>query len=220
MNTRRFAIVPAILAHDAREFRAKLHTIEHAAPLVQIDVMDGQFVPNTTWADPRVVGRCVTPTTFEVHLMVREPHAAVMAWGRLAHVRRIIVHMESTKNLPELLNAVRTTRKEVGLAVNPATPLRRILPHFAKVDVLLIMANAPGFSGKPFRSATLRRIAAVRRRFPGLTIGVDIGVNARTIPRLVVTGASYGAAASTIFGASDPVAAYHDLVRIARRSPR
>jgi len=234
----RTEVVPAILAQSEEEFRERIRLIERVAPLVQVDVMDGRFVPNTTWADPLVVARIATPARFEVHLMVEEPFREVILWGKLKNVRRTIVHAEScpdrsvgaTTQLRTLLHTIRATGKEVGLAVNPGTPLEDIHPFLqrpglprprstrarndrAMVDFLLVMSNDPGFSGRPFRRATLKRIAALRKRFPLLPIGVDIGVTAETAPLLRAAGATHIAAASAIFGQPDPVAAYRELQR-------
>lgn len=206
-------VVPAILAKSEEEFREKLRLIEGVAPLVQIDVMDGEFVPNRTWADPLVVARMETPAAFEVHLMVKEPFREVILWGKLKNVRRTIVHAESTTKLRELLHTVRATGKEVGLAVNPRTKLSTLTSQlFTSIDFVLVMSNDPGFSGRPFRRATLKRIATLRRRYPKLHIGVDIGVSAKTAPLLRKAGATHIAAASAVFGATDPVAAYRALV--------
>ena len=256
-SNRSLEVVPAILAKSEEEFREKLRLIEHEAKLVQIDVMDGEFVPNTTWADPLVVARIKTPTHFEVHLMVKEPFREVILWGKLKNVRRTIVHAEScpdrsvgaTTKLRTLLHTIRATGKEVGLAVNPGTPLTKVYPFLSphplklplpegggeknnfppshreggrgrvgqpSVDFLLVMGNDPGFSGRPFRRATLKRISTLRKQFPKLPIGVDIGVDLTTAPLLRRAGATHIAAASAVFGAKDPVTAYRALVRAFR----
>ncbi|MFH1099069.1 MAG: hypothetical protein V1723_04105 [Candidatus Uhrbacteria bacterium] len=209
-------IHPAIIATSSRDFHTKLRLVDHVAPIVQIDVMDGRFVPRLTWADPRTVARWPTPTRFEVHLMVNEPFADVAEWGRVQSVWRIIVHAESTRRLDALLKTVRATGKKVGLAINPSTPLRRILPHLADVDAVLLLANKPGAYGQPFRSSTLQRIAAIRRRAPKLDIGVDVGVNPTTVPLIRAAGATFGAAGSSVFGQPDPAAAYCALERAFR----
>ncbi|MBI4434933.1 hypothetical protein HY635_03950 [Candidatus Uhrbacteria bacterium] len=210
----RLEVVPAILAKSEEEFREKLHVIERAAPLVQIDVMDGKFVPNVTWADPLVVAEMKTPARFEVHLMVKEPFREVILWGKLKNVRRTIVHAESTAQLRTLLHTIRATGKEVGLAVNPKTKISDLRSQISdSVDFLLVMSNDPGFSGRPFRRATLKRIATLRKQFPKLPIGVDIGVDATTAPLLRAAGATHIAAASAVFSTPDPVAAYRALRR-------
>ncbi|MBI4142825.1 hypothetical protein HY480_03055, partial [Candidatus Uhrbacteria bacterium] len=180
-------VVPAIIAKTEAEFVEKFRVMERVAPIVHIDVMDEKFVPNTTWGDPLVVEKLKTPAKLEIHLMVEEPFREVILWGKLKNVERIIVHVESTRQLRELLHTIRATGKEAGLAVNPETSLRTILPflsssrakrsaaerspeisplrsHRARsgrndelgVDFLLVMSNDPGFSGRPFRRATLK----------------------------------------------------------------
>ena len=140
-------ILPAILAKTETEFREKLRMIEGVAPLVHLDVMDGKFVPSTTWADPKVVTTMQTPVKFEVHLMVEEPFRDALAWGEVPSVARIVVHAESTKLLRELLHVVRVTDKEVGLAMSPGTKIADLRSQISdSIDFLLLMANEPGFA--------------------------------------------------------------------------
>lgn len=212
-------IIPSILVHSEREFCERLRLVARMTSRAHLDVADGIFVPNRTWANPRTIARVRTPVRMTVHLMVQSPTRAIAQWGRNAHVERIVVHAESTENFSAWFARIRRAGKQVGLAVNPTTPLVRIVTVLPHIDFLLIMANAPGFSGRPFRRATLRRIIAIRRRHPQLAIGVDIGVNIATVPELVAAGANELIAGSAIFDAPDPIAAYRTLVRAARAPP-
>ncbi|MDO8425451.1 MAG: ribulose-phosphate 3-epimerase [bacterium] len=206
-------IVPTILVKGEREFRDRVRAVAGVAPIVHIDVMDGAFVPRRTWANPKVIAKLRGAVRFAVHLMVREPSPILAAWAKIARVETIIVHAGATKRLPELLADVHLTGKRVGLAVNPETPLYQILPALPYADEVLLMANAPGFSGRPFLPKTLARIATLRSRAPELVIGVDIGVNLETAPQIAAAGATYAAAGSAIFDAEDPARAYRALVR-------
>ena len=42
-------IIPSILPASLEELTAALIQVEHVAPLVQIDVIDGVYVQNKTW---------------------------------------------------------------------------------------------------------------------------------------------------------------------------
>lgn len=210
-------IIPTILVRTELAFRERLRAVERVAPLVHLDIMDGRFVSSRTWADPTVVARLRTPTRFEVHLMVREPRRAIAAWAKVRRVERIFVHVEADGDLSGSLARISATGKRAGLAVNPGTPLSHISPYLEQINVLLVMANDPGFSGRPFRPTTLRRISALRERFPLLPIGVDIGMDERTIPLVRRAGASFACAGSAVFGSRDPAANYRRLVHAWRR---
>ena len=72
-------IIPAILAKDEKELRRKIESVDGLCETVQIDVMDGKFVDNATWADPERFEKMPLPMPFEVHLMVQDPLARLEA---------------------------------------------------------------------------------------------------------------------------------------------
>lgn len=218
------SIVPAILVRSERAFRERLRAVEHIAPVVHVDVMDGRFVPTRTWANPRTIARIRTCTRFSIHLMVRDPLRHATAWAQVPRVTTIIVHTE-TRDAARTIATILAAGKRAGVALNPGTSLAAVSQLLrasskgrrASIPEFLLMANAPGFSGRPFAPATLGRVRALRRVFPRCVIGVDIGVNARTIPRIARAGATYGAANSAIFNADHPAIAYATLRHLFQR---
>ena len=66
-------LIPALLVHDEKTFRDRVSLMETDFPILQIDVMDGAFVPNRTWFDVNVLRRLKTSAKFELHLMVMDP---------------------------------------------------------------------------------------------------------------------------------------------------
>lgn len=207
-------IIPAILAKTEDEFRSKLAAIEGAAPLVQIDVMDGAFVPNESWFDPTVVKSIKTYTKFELHLMVNDPKKILEACIDWTQLVRVIWHVEAPVDQAELIAWAKGRGWQVGLAINPATPSSTIDPFAETLDEILVMGNAPGFSGKELMDEAVARAEEFHATWPPLAIGFDIGVNAKTIPRLVEAGVERLCAASSIFGTDDPKQAYQALAAI------
>ena len=80
----RIEIVPSILSADAGRLAEQVKEAESAgADRIQVDVMDGHFVPNLTFG-PGVVEavRRATSLPIEAHLMVERPELFLEAFAR------------------------------------------------------------------------------------------------------------------------------------------
>lgn len=208
-------VVPAILAKSEKEFVRKLKQVEGAVPLVQVDVMDGAFVPNKTWFNAKRVERIETKTAFELHLMVNDPRRIMDAWRGVKTLKRVIVHVESPARIGSIIRAAKKAKLELGLAISPGTPPSRVTRHLRSIDLVLVMGGRPGFSGKPLDSNTIDTVRAIRKKSKTIPIGFDIGVSAETIPTLVQAGVTNICAASAIFRAKNPRREIKRLQRIA-----
>lgn len=204
-------IIPAILAYSEADFRERLSAAEKLAPVVQIDVADGHFVPNASWFDPGVIKTIKTKAKFELHLMVSDPTAYIGMVQDLPNIVRIIWHIEVAIGHDVLANWCHKMKIEAGLAISPGTSINRLSPFIGNVDEILVLGVHPGFSGSPLIPNTLDTVKAIHERWPNLCIGFDGGVTHRSIPRLRLAGAKRFAMASAIFNAKDPKAAYEKL---------
>lgn len=203
-------IIPAILARNVTEVREKIKLIQSAADWVHLDVMDGVFVPNMTWNNPDDLMHMRLPVKIEMHLMVANPEEVCLDWIR-AGASRIIWHVEIKADHREIAADTRRRGVEAGIALNPETPVAAVEPLLPAIDMVLLMANTPGFGGQEFLGETLDRIAALRALWPEGTIGVDIGITPETAPRAVRAGANILIAGSAVFGSKDPVNALEHL---------
>jgi ribulose-phosphate 3-epimerase len=207
-------VIPAILAKTQKEFEEKIKKIAPYADIVQIDVMDGVFIPNTTWADTDVIKHSRLPMKFEVHLMVKNPEAGTIEKWAKAGAFRIIFHIEATKKAEECIWQIKKYKKEVGVAINPETPIEKIknfLPpsrHPGRsgaqirdlyIDYVLVMGVTPGWSGQKFQSVALEKIEQIRALAPKMKIGVDGGVDKITAKKIIAAGADNLNVASAIF---------------------
>src|SRR5262249_38916628 len=97
---RRTEVVPSILSADAGRLAEQVKEAEAAgADRIQVDVMDGHFVPNLTFG-PLVVGavRKATSLPIEAHLMVERPEQFLEAFAE-AGSTLIEVQVEATTSL-------------------------------------------------------------------------------------------------------------------------
>src|SRR5688572_19851472 len=88
-------VVPAILAKSADDLYAKIRLLEPHVSRVHIDVIDGQFAPNTTVSGFHELAPLDTKLKFDVHLMVHNPLAVLDSWYAVKRADRFFMHAEA-----------------------------------------------------------------------------------------------------------------------------
>lgn len=197
-------ITPSILSADLAHLQDEVETIEQHADWIQIDVMDGHFVPNLSFGAP-VIRTLKTTCPLDVHLMVSNPEERIEEFLEL-HVKNITFHAEAvpeTDSRRALIKAIRDGSATAGIALNPDTPIDAIDDVVDDVDLVLIMSVHPGFGGQEFISSALEKVRALRKRFPNLMIQIDGGINAETAALAREAGCNNLVAGSFIFSARD-----------------
>ena len=203
-------IVPSILSADVARLGEQVREAEAGgADRIQIDVMDGRFVPNITFG-PLVVEavRPLTSLPLEAHLMIVEPERYVEDFAK-AGADVIIVHQEVSPHLHRTVQQIKQLGKAAGVAINPATPagmLEEILPD---LDLVLAMTVNPGFGGQDFIPilSKLRRLRQmINTQRPGCDLEVDGGIHAQTAPLVVGAGANVLVAGSAVYNNHESVA--------------
>ncbi len=205
-------IAPSILSADLGHVQDEIKSIEPCADWLQIDVMDGHFVPNLSFGAP-VVACVKTTLPLDVHLMVSNPGDRVAEFLAL-HASNITFHAEAvadTNSRRALLQAIPQGEATAGIALNPETPLSAIEDILPEVDLLLIMSVHPGFGGQGFLPEVLGKVREARERFPGLMIQMDGGIDDQTAPLCIEAGANNLVSGSYIFGAADRAKAISSL---------
>lgn len=205
-------IVPSILSADIARLGQQVEEAQAAgADRIQVDVMDGRFVPNITFG-PLIVEavRRHTSLPIEAHLMIVEPERYVQDFAH-AGADLIIIHQEVSPHLRRTIQQIRALGKRVGVALNPATPLVTLQEVLNDIDLALCMTINPGFSGQRLIRGTLPKIERLRAMIQqhGATcdLEVDGGIAPDTAPQAVQAGANVLVAGSAIYGAPGGVAA-------------
>ena len=213
-------IVPSILSADFTQLGVQVRAAEAAGcDRIQVDVMDGHFVPNITMG-PLVVNavRRTCTVTIEAHLMITQPERYVDDFAR-AGADVIIVHVEAATHLHRMIQQIRALGKQAGVALNPATPASAVSEILADVDLVLVMTVNPGFGGQAFIPSTLPKLRHLRDTIAqrGLTcdLEVDGGIGLDTISLAAAAGANLAVAGSAVFNARASVA---DNVAALRRA--
>lgn len=220
-------VLPAIMPTSYEDLVRVAAFFDTQVSSVHIDVMDGVFVPATSWPyteehRAQSIGRSVVqlPKTeelaYEVHLMVQDPYdigSAFIAAG----AKRIIAHIESFINESDARSCFTKWKHmgaEVGVSLLLETSLEVVYPliEHRDVSVVQIMSISPiGVQGSTFNKQATERIRVLHEQYPHITIAVDGGVSKDTIPNLVHAGATHFGVGSAIVQSTNPVAAYQEI---------
>ena len=178
--------------------------------MIQIDVMDGQFVPNITFG-PNVVSalRPLVNLKLDVHLMILHPERFIEEFVR-AGADRIMVHQETCPQLIQTLQSIHALGVEAGVTISPETPAEVLADVLELVDVVQVMTVHPGFGGQSFLMDMLPKIRQLREmlteRKLKIPIAVDGGIDTHTAPMVVSAGARVLVAGSSIYNSKASIA--------------
>jgi ribulose-phosphate 3-epimerase len=213
-------IAPSLLAADFSRLGQEVRAVEQAgADWLHLDVMDGHFVPNISFGPLLLRAlRAHSGLPFDLHLMIApaDPFIAEFAQAGADH---ICVHAEAGPNLHRSLQLIRSLGKQVGVALNPATPVEAVAGVLDMVDLVNVMTVNPGFGGQSFLTSQLPKIAALRRLIHAggrpIRLQVDGGVTAQTAVAALAAGADTLVAGTSVFAAPDYASAIAALRPVA-----
>ena len=195
-------VIPSLLVQSKEEFTKKYRGLKTSVAMIQIDIADGLFVPNTTWADPDVVQNMVK-TDIELHLMVQDPLEELKKWQRVEQVKRIYVHYEST-DIKDILPTLHAYGWNIGIAINPQTESTVLEPYINEINAVMFMGVIPGKQGQPFIREVLDKIQIFRMRHPEMFVAIDGAVNNKTLPDIIEAGVDAVCPGSAIVGNGNP----------------
>jgi ribulose-phosphate 3-epimerase len=201
-------IAPSILSADFACLGEEIRRVEEAgADLIHFDVMDGHFVPNLSIGVPVLESlRKITRLPLDAHLMISEPLRYLRTFVE-AGANSISVHAEVCDDLPQIAAQIRELGARASVAINPETPVERVLAVAEHLDMILVMSVHPGFAGQSFIAESLEKLRAVRREVQrrGLKVDVQVdgGVKIDNIRAAAEAGANVFVSGSGIFGHGD-----------------
>ncbi|PDH22726.1 MAG: ribulose-phosphate 3-epimerase [Marine Group II euryarchaeote MED-G37] len=148
-------ITPSILTADFSRLGETLkEAVDAGINWIHMDVMDGNWVVNKTItfgpALIRSIRNRLGPNVFiDCHLMITN---AEQTWTQYveAGVDLVIAHIEAIDNPGALISSIHAAGCQVGLVLNPDTPVNSILPYLTDLDLVLVMSVVPGKGGQSF----------------------------------------------------------------------
>lgn len=210
-------IAPSILSADfARLGDDVQKVLNSGADIVHFDVMDNHYVPNLTFGPTicSALRKYGIDAPIDVHLMVRPVDSMIQSFAD-AGASMISFHPEATLHLDRSIQLVKDCGCQVGLALNPGTPLHVLDAVLDKLDYVLIMSVNPGFGGQSFIPSSLDKIKQLKQTIDNaglpIKIEVDGGIKVDNIHAVRQAGADMFVAGSAIFGASDYAQVIQDM---------
>lgn len=213
-------IYPSLIGADLLHLGNVIKQLNSVCDGYHIDIMDNHFVPNLTWGKKLTneIERAAAKPSW-VHLMVDNPQE----WLHLLDLPNgstLSFHYENTKEKVQMIRRIQEKKWRASIAVNPETPIEKILPLLNVVDEVLLMSVQPGFYGQNFKHEAVEKIdPLIKARSIGklnFTIAMDGGINETNIQELAQKGVDTFAVASAIFKHDDIVAATQKLYELTK----
>ena len=182
------AIIPSLIATNQKELDKRFDKVKSYSEVFQLDIMDGKFVKNKS-----LMFNFKLPKgkKYEAHLMVENPKRWISKNWKKTDL--IIFHIESLKSnseIREIIKLIKSKRRKIGIALNPMTKVKKIIPYINSINMILVMTVTPGRYGSKFLPNTLKKVKEIGKLKPKLNIEVDGGINGKTISKTKKAGAT------------------------------
>ena len=208
-------ISPSLLSANFTTLKEDINKVEVlGVNRLHLDIMDGHFVPNLTFG-PFIINdiRKITSSHLETHLMIENPHKYIQDYIN-AGSDTVIIHYEASSDIKRDLEMIRDGNALAGIAINPDTNPHNLLEYINCLDYILIMSVYPGFGGQSFIKKTLNTMNYLSKitKDKNILLGVDGGVNIKTIDDVYSTGIDITIVGSGLYGASNIKERYISLI--------
>jgi len=196
-------IIPTVFAKTQKEFSERFNKLYPISKKIQIDYMDGLFVKSKSPTIPKNLNLKKFKNEFEAHLMYNRPITHIKKL-KAKGFKKIIFHLESKSNTLKTIHEIKKEKLSCWLALNPETPVEKLLPYLKSIRGVLLMGVRPGKEHQEFISSVYRKIKTLRKLSPKTKIQVDGGVNPRVAKRLADLGVDYINSGSYISDSENP----------------
>lgn len=204
-------VSPSLLSADKNRLLEEIQTVEkYGAEYLHWDVMDGRFVPNTSYTVEQVQQFAHKHKMInDVHIMVSDPEVEAPLFAKNG-ADIVTFHIEAVKSIDEankIIDELHSLNCKAGVSIKPATGVEAIKPLLSKIDLALVMSVEPGKGGQKFMPMALDKIKELRELIDknnySCLIEVDGGINAETGKLCREADVDILVAGSYIFGHED-----------------
>ncbi len=190
-------IIPAILEKNLSGVTGKLKKVKSLFNLVQIDIVDGVYVANTTfpYKEPGVLDedfdiKEITKfgIDFEIDGMTTEHISAARFWKNKG-AKKYILHTAASLNYIEDIKEIKSMGINVSIALLPNDTIETVDKAIDLISGVQCMGiDQVGVQGRSFDKRVLELISGIKYKYPTLEVNVDGSVNRETLEGLVKAG--------------------------------
>lgn len=192
-------ILPSVLNVPNDDVQRAIDDVIDFVDGIHYDVMDGKFVPPTTFTVKDLEALHV-PTFTDIHLMVDDPEDWIPGCAQ-AGSDLLTIHYEAKQKDPRAtLEMIKKSHCLAGLSIKPRTLVTEVPDDLWEyADVALIMSVEPGWGGQSFIEEVLDKVRYLRERFHDKDINIDGGINVETGRKACNSGCNMLVSGSYIF---------------------
>lgn len=177
--------------------------------ILHVDVADGVFAPAFLFF-PDLVARLrdISDLPIHVHLMV-DDRVLLSQIDQFAEAGAdlISLHVENEAVAEAALHRLSTLGIKSGMVLRVETPVARVAPWLARLDMLTLLGTAIGVKGQGLNEAACGRLqeaaALIAQTGRRIVLAADGGIRETTVPQLRAAGAETVVLGSLAFGAPD-----------------
>jgi ribulose-phosphate 3-epimerase len=220
---RKIQISPSILNADQSNIASEIERIATSADFLHLDIMDGIFVPNSTYDFKTAKGIISSsPLRVDAHLMVSDPDLQAPLYAA-AGCMSVTFHYEASRDHLSIIKSIKKEGARCAIALKPSTPFRAIENLISELDMLLIMTVEPGFGGQRFMVDMMPKLREAKNFLTSHSLNeiwlqVDGGISTETIEVASQNGADTFVAGSAVYQADSPAQMVDKLRTLAQGS--
>ena len=181
---------------DIENLKKYVKQIENFADFLHCDICDGEYNQTKCFSGQLVneINK-ITTMPLDCHLMTKNARelAKVYIESGANIVTAQIESFACQDQIFEYIEFAKSKKALVGLAIEPKTEIKRILPYLDKLDVVLVMSVKTGASGQIFDQSVLSKIEYLstlkKHQNMNFLIEVDGGINDQTARQVKDAGA-------------------------------
>ena len=196
----------SILTMDLGNINEGLKPFKGNLNYLHLDVMDGKFVPNSTF-NHELIKTINKDYIFDTHLMIEEPIKHIKDYAE-AGSDYITFHVEAAEDSMACIELIKSLGVKAGISIKPNTPVSEIHRYLPYLDMVLVMSVEPGFGGQKFMESSIAKVKELKelkeKNGYNYLINIDGGIKDVTLP-LVKDYLDLAVSGSYIANAEEPI---------------